>query len=188
MKSILAQKATLSFIKMFSNTNTSSVNDFSIEIESLYIAHVFPNIHKKKIAQSFEKLFLARIKGIDLVPKIGKDGKPYNSAYIHIDYWFDTSAAKHFQEKIRTDSEALLVYDEPWYWIVNENKSAEKSRFIQKAQEETQKEVNDMMMSEMLIMLDSLEHDCAKNNKNNKDNKKIDAINKEYKKILQIQE
>ena len=66
--------------------------------------------------------------------------------------------------------------------------SPEKSRFIQKAQEETQKEVNDMIMSEMLIMLDSLEDDCAKNKKNNKDNKKIDAINKEYKKILQIQE
>jgi hypothetical protein len=177
---------------MFSDIYTSSINNFSIEIESLYIAHVFPNIHKKKIAQIFEKMFLANIKSIDFVTKIGKNGNPYNSAYIHIDSWFDNRAAKHFQEKIRSNSEALLVYDEPWYWIVNENKSPEKSRFIQKAQEEkfeeTQKEVNDMMMSEMLIMLDSLENDCAKKRKNNKNNKKIDAINKEYKKILQIGE
>jgi hypothetical protein len=171
---------------MFQNITTPI--DFSIEIESLYIAHVFPNIHKKKIAQLFEKMFLASIKGIDFVVKIGKDGKPYNSAYIHIESWFDTTAAKHFQEKIRSNSEALLVYDEPWYWIVNENKSPEKSRFIQKAQEETQKEVNDMIMSEMLIMLDSLEDICAKNNKNNKHSQKIDAINKEYEKILQIRE
>ena len=176
---------------MFQNIITPPF-DFSIEIESLYIAHVFPNIHKKKIAQLFEKMFLANIKGVDFVTKIGKDGKPYNSAYVHIDSWFDNSAAKHFQEKIRTKSEALLVYNEPWYWIVNENKSQEKSRFIQKEKkekfEETQKQINDIIMSEMLIMLDSLENDCAKNNKNNKHNKRIDSINKEYEKILQIRE
>jgi hypothetical protein len=143
--------------------NITTPIEFSIEIESLYIAHVFPNIHKKKIAQLFEKLFLARIKGIDLVTKIGKDGKPYNSAYIHIDYWFDTSAAKHFQEKIRSDAkEALLVYDEPWYWIVNENISPEKSRFIEKAEEEIQKESNNIF-KEMKLMLDKLEKLCAEN-------------------------
>jgi len=107
---------------MFQNIITPF--DFSIEIESLYIAYVFPNIHKKRIAQLFEKLSLARIAAIDLVPKIGKDGNQYNSAFIHIDYWFDNESAKHFQEKIRSDAkEALLVYDDPWYWIVNENTS-----------------------------------------------------------------
>jgi cytochrome c556 len=151
---------------MFSNTNTSSINDFSIEIESLYIAHVFPNIHKKKIAQLFEKMFLARIKGIDFVSKIGKDGKPYNSAYIHIDSWFDTTAAKHFQEKIRTNSEALLVYDEPWYWIVNENVSQEKTKFIKKAEEERFEETQEKssnIFKEMQMMLDNLEKLCAEN-------------------------
>lgn len=149
---------------MFSNINITNPIDFSIEIESLYIAKVFPNIHKKKIAQSFEKLFLARIKGIDLVTKIGRDGKAYNSAYIHIDYWFDTSAAKHFQEKIRTNSEALLVYDEPWYWIVNENISPEKSKFIEKAEEESfedKQRESIVIIKEMQMMLDNLEKLCA---------------------------
>ena len=137
--------------------------DFSIEIESLYIAHVFSNIHKKRIAQLFEKLFLARIKGIDFVTKIGKDGKPYNSAYIHIDYWFDNASAKNFQEKIRSDAkEALLVYDDPWYWIVNENLSADKSKFIEKAEDEIQQKSNDLFR-EMQMMLDNLEKLCAKN-------------------------
>ena len=149
---------------MFSNINITNPIDFSIEIKSLYIAKVFPNIHKKKIAQSFEKLFLARIKGIDLVTKIGRDGKAYNSAYIHIDYWFDTSAAKHFQEKIRTNSEALLVYDEPWYWIVNENISPEKSKFIEKAEEESfedKQRESIVIIKEMQMMLDNLEKLCA---------------------------
>ena len=141
--------------------------DFSIEIESLYIAHVFPNIHKKRIAQLFEKLSLARIKGIDFVAKIGKDGKPYNSAYIHIDYWFDNASAKNFQEKIRSDAkEALLVYDDPWYWIVNENISDDKSKFIKRAEEdkfeEDQKQSNDTL-TEMIMMLDNLEKLCAEN-------------------------
>lgn len=152
---------------MFSNVNNTNANDFSIEIESLYIAHVFPNIHKKRIAQLFEKLYLARIKGINLVPKMGKDGKTYNSAYIHIDYWFDNQAAKNFQEKIRSDAkEALLVYDDPWYWIVNENLSADKSKFIEKAEEENvedkQQKSNDLFR-EMQMMLDNLEKLCAEN-------------------------
>lgn len=151
---------------MISNTNT--IVDFSIEIESLYIAHVFKNINKKRIAQLFEKLSLARIKGIDFVTKIGKDGKPYNSAYIHVDYWFDNSSAKNFQEKIRSDAkEALLVYDDPWYWIVNENISDDKSKCIKRGEqekiEETQNESNDILI-EMLMVLDNLEKLCAKNN------------------------
>jgi hypothetical protein len=146
---------------MFSNINTA--NEFSIEIESLYISHVFPNIHKKRIAQLFEKLLLARISGIDFVAKIGKDGKAYNSAYIHIDYWFDNAAAKNFQEKIRSDAkEALLVYDDPWYWIVNENLSLDKSKFIEKAEEETQKQSSNIF-KEMQLMLDNLEKLCAEN-------------------------
>jgi hypothetical protein len=146
---------------MFSNINTT--DEFSIEIESLYISHVFPNIHKKRIAQLFEKLFLAKISGIDFVAKIGKDGRAYNSAYIHIDYWFDNASAKNFQEKIRSDAkEALLVYDDPWYWIVNENLSADKSRFIEKAEEETQKQSGNIF-KEMQLMLDNLEKLCAEN-------------------------
>ena len=149
---------------MISNVNTPV--DFSIEIESLYIAHVFPNIHKKKIAQLFEKLYLARIKGIDFVPKIGKDGKPYNSAYIHVDYWFDTQSAKNFQEKIRSSAkEALLVYDEPWYWIVNENISNDKQKFIKMAEEERLEEAKkyiDDNLKEMEMMLDILDKMCEK--------------------------
>ena len=149
---------------MFSDiNNNNTVNDFSIEIESLYISHVFPNINKKRIAQLFEKLLLARITGIDLVPKMGKDGKPYNSAYIHINYWFDNTSAKNFQEKIRSDAkEALLVYDDPWYWIVNENFSADKSRFIEKAEEEIKNQSSDTF-KEMQMMLDNLEKLCAEN-------------------------
>ena len=160
--------------------NITTPLDFSIEIESLYVAHVFPNINKKRISQVFEKLYLAKVKVIDFVTKIGKDGKMYNSAYIHIETWFDTSAAKHFQEKIRTDSEALLVYDEPWYWIVNENKSAEKSKFIQKAEKDifegAQKQSNDCLLKTMItldILEDAIAKDIEELNTMNEENERL---------------
>jgi hypothetical protein len=88
--------------------DTTQLN-FSIEIESPHVAHVSQNIRKKKISDVFENFYLAKVKGvavvIDLIPKIGKDGKNYNSVYITIDYWTNTTTA----EKIR--DEALLVYD-----------------------------------------------------------------------------
>jgi hypothetical protein len=162
---------------MFQNNNNNNSSNFelSIEIESLYIAHVFQNISKKRISSIFENLFLAKVKGIDFVTKIGKDKKPYNSAYIHIDYWFDTNAAKHFQEKIRTSSEALLVYDEPWYWIINENKSEEKSRFIQKAEKEKLEGTN-TGLSKMMMTLDNLEKLCSR------DLDGLNMLSEEYKK------
>jgi len=126
--------------------NITTPFEFSIEIESLYIAHVFPNINKKRIAQLFEKLNLAKISGIDFVSKIGKDRKPYNSAYIHIDYWFDNVSARHFQEKIRSDAkESLLVYDDPWYWIVNENISSKKTLFIEMTEDQKQMEATNSL-------------------------------------------
>jgi len=85
--------------------------NFSIEIESPHVAHVSQNISKKKISNVFENFYLAKVKGvgvvIDLIPKIGKDGKNYNSVFIQIDYcyWTNTTTA----EKIR--DEDLLVYD-----------------------------------------------------------------------------
>jgi len=144
---------------MFQDINFDNTNNFSIEIESLYIAHVFLNISKNRISSIFEKLFLAKVKGIDFVSRIGKDHQVYNSAYIHIDYWFDTSAAKHFQDRIRANSEALLIYDEPWYWIVNENTSEEKSKFIQNAENEKLKEFRlrrEAMIEDFKIMKEKI--------------------------------
>jgi hypothetical protein len=92
---------------MIHDTITAKLN-FSIDIESRCVAHASQNISKKKISDVFEKFYLAKVKGvdvvIDLIPKIGKDDREYNSVHIHIDYWTNTTA-----EKIR--GEALLVYD-----------------------------------------------------------------------------
>jgi len=91
---------------------------------SLYIPHVFANISEDRIINAFEGQIIGKVKNIDLVGKMGKDGKPYNAVYIHFEYWCDNSVARNFQERVlNPNKEARIVYEDPWFWIVLENKA-----------------------------------------------------------------
>jgi hypothetical protein len=90
---------------------------------SLFIPRVFSNITKQRISTIFETLDIGKVSNIDFVGKRDIYGKKYNSVYIHFQYWYDSSAAIQFQRKIfDPNATAKLVYDDPWYWIVMENK------------------------------------------------------------------
>jgi hypothetical protein len=91
---------------------------------SLYIPHVFPNISSTQIFDVFEDQRIGMVRNVDLIPKKDSNGKPYNAAYIHFYEWCDNIAARNFQERVLDKSkEARIVYDEPWHWIVLENKT-----------------------------------------------------------------
>lgn len=91
---------------------------------SLYIPHVFANINRKRVADTFETLRIGNVKRVDIVSKRSSNGECYNTVYIHFNYWYDNIASRNFQERvIDPNMEARIVYDEPWYWIVLENKS-----------------------------------------------------------------
>ena len=108
--------------KMFS-TNVNANKTQNMGRLSLYIPHVFNNFNEDYIAKVFEKLSLGRVSHVDLIAKLDRNGKPYNVAYVHFEEWFDTSAARHFQALVKDPvREARIVYDEPWYWIILENK------------------------------------------------------------------
>ena len=90
---------------------------------SLYIPHVFANFSKKMVAEIFENLRIGNVKRVDFVYKRGSNGD-FNAVYIHFNYWYDNVAACNFQERVLDPNrEARIVYDEPWYWIVLENKT-----------------------------------------------------------------
>ena len=90
---------------------------------SLYIPHVFANISKKTVAETFEDLRIGNVKRVDFVYKRGSNGE-FNAVYIHFNRWYDNVAARNFQERVINPSmEARIIYDEPWYWIVLENKT-----------------------------------------------------------------
>jgi hypothetical protein len=95
----------------------------SIANISLYIPHIFENISKVVISDTFEKLKIGKVSHVDLINKIGRDSKSYNAAYIHFDYWFNNNGSRIFQEKVvNPEKEARIIYEEPWYWVILENK------------------------------------------------------------------
>jgi hypothetical protein len=91
---------------------------------SLYIPHVYTNYDKDFIINVFKNLDIGQVKYVDFVLKFGKDGKEYYAAYIHFENWFENETALNFQERVlNPNKEARLIYEDPWYWIVLENKS-----------------------------------------------------------------
>ena len=97
-------------------------------IMSLYIPYVFTYITQKQIAQTFERLDMGIVKRVDLVPHAQKK---YNVAYIHFDIWYENPTTISFQEVILNNiKQQRLIYDDPHYWIILENKSELSSNII----------------------------------------------------------
>ena len=120
---------------------------------SLFIPRVFSNISETRISQIFHKLGYGKVSRVDFIEKVGTTGK-YKSAYIHFDYWYDNDSSLRFQEKVADpEREARVVYDDPWFWIVLENKP--KMQEIQKIQEaEEDLEDEDLEMEQILDEMD----------------------------------
>lgn len=90
---------------------------------SLYIPHVFVNVTKKNIMDTFEDQGLGKVKEIDFVEKMDKKGKICKSAFVHFEQWYDNISALNFQERVKNpDKEARVVYKDPWFWACFENK------------------------------------------------------------------
>ena len=90
-------------------------------IMSIYIPHVFSNITEEKIMDTFHNLNIGKVSNVDLVGKVGKAG-PYNSAYVHFEYWADVAHSVNIQKKLKSgDKDVRIVYDDPWYWLIFEN-------------------------------------------------------------------
>lgn len=95
-----------------------------LENMSVYIPHVFPNFTEEYITSVFEDLRIGVVDHVDLVSKMDKQGKPYNAAYIHFKHWCSGAAAENMYYRIKDENkEARIVHDDPWFWILLENKA-----------------------------------------------------------------
>jgi hypothetical protein len=95
---------------------------------SLFIPRVFPNITQERIADIFYALGLGNVKRVDRVLKQDANGNEYYSVYVHFDQWYETLSVARFQERVTNpDKEARIVYDDPWWWIVLENKGTKRT-------------------------------------------------------------
>lgn len=94
---------------------------------SLFIPHVFTNITDERIFDIFYDLALGIVKRVDRVLKRDPNDNEYHSVYIHFEQWFANHIVVNFQERVVNPAkEARLVYDDPWYWIVLENKGVKR--------------------------------------------------------------
>jgi hypothetical protein len=94
----------------------------TIQNISLYVPHVFANYSKADVAKVFNE-YVGDVKEVDFVSKKSHDGRPYNAAYIHFHAWHNNHATVNLQARVLDPAqEARIVYDDPWYWIVLENK------------------------------------------------------------------
>lgn len=94
----------------------------TIQNISLYVPHVFANYSKAAVARVFNE-YVGDVKEVDFVSKKSHDGRPYNAAYIHFHAWHNNHATVNLQARVLDPAqEARIVYDDPWYWIVLENK------------------------------------------------------------------
>ena len=90
---------------------------------SLFIPHVYANFTSAAVFNIIQDMGIGEVKNVDFVSKIGSDGKPYNAVYIHFYQWYDNIVARNFQERVLNPSkEARIMYDDPWYWLVLQNK------------------------------------------------------------------
>jgi hypothetical protein len=91
-------------------------------VMSLYIPHVFGNVTKEMMIKTIEFQGLGKVEKIDFVEKMGKNGKIYNSAFVHFEHWYENISAIHFQERVKDkNKEARIVYKDPWFWVCFEN-------------------------------------------------------------------
>lgn len=93
-------------------------------ITSLYIPHIFSNYTINDVTRVFRDQQIGDVKTIDFVSKMSNDGKTYNAAYVHFEKWYDTISARNLHSRVLDNkTEARIMYEEPWYWIVLENKA-----------------------------------------------------------------
>ena len=136
------------------NNNMQSTNTQNNTDLSIYIPRVFANISKERVAHIFKSLLIGEVSVIDFVPREDSNtGEPYNMAFIHFAEWYDNTASKNFQDRVTdTDTDAKVVYDDPWYWIClpNLNPKPDAQRLMEEQLQFLQHHIEQMHTVQMM--------------------------------------
>lgn len=89
----------------------------SITEPSICIPRVSTHITKPYIKNIFEQIFGNNsIERIDLVKKTYSNNKLYYTAFIHFNYWNDSSNVQAIRNRIMNNQTFKIVYSEAWFW------------------------------------------------------------------------
>ena len=87
----------------------------NFQFPSILIPHVWENITKEYIISVFEKLEIANVARVDMIPR---DNSTSFMAFVHMNCWYGNTAAQNLRNKIVEGNEGRVVYDDPWHWVV----------------------------------------------------------------------
>lgn len=88
---------------------------------SLYIPSVTATTTQEQFVQVFKALNIGVVSRVDFVKRESKNSQWM--AFVHFDFWYINNTSYHLQERISDQGQARIVYNEPYYWIVMENKN-----------------------------------------------------------------
>lgn len=95
---------------------------------SLYLPRVFTNISKEEIMQVIESHDLGKVSHIDFIQKEDGQGRMYHTAYVHFEYWSNSTNAIHLQARLEAGERVKIVYSAPYFWYALKNHSKKKER------------------------------------------------------------
>jgi hypothetical protein len=94
-----------------------------IEVERIIVRAVHKSISIDVVIEAFNMTHLAEIQSAVFVPRSVRGvNEPYHNAILMVKNWQDNKGAKNFQVNLRENArETKLIYDDPWYWVINED-------------------------------------------------------------------
>jgi len=100
---------------------------------SLMIPRVFPPwVNEETIIKIFEQQQIGIVYKVSIrhTKNERKKGKkiPIYKAYVYFHYWFNNQIAYNFQQQVLKTKQARVVYDDPWFWTIFENKQKKPSK------------------------------------------------------------
>ena len=116
---------------------TTQMNEHDIDLTqvashlpSLCIPRVFSNITQERVKRVFEELKLGSIKKIDMLERTNEKGEKFKRVFIHFDQWNTYGQAVEARKKLLSGKEIKIVYDDPWFWKISENKSIQNNKTV----------------------------------------------------------
>ncbi len=101
---------------------TRIVSEETSSHPSLCIPRVFQNITRERIIGVFSELNLGEIHHIDMIRKTNEKGESFNRVFVHFRQWWISENAVRARQRILSGKEIKIIYDDPWFWKVSENK------------------------------------------------------------------
>lgn len=101
---------------------------------SLMIPRVFPQwTNEQHIMDVFHKQDIGKVYKVDIIRKPDEPGRhyPIYQAFVYFSAWYDNDIAFYFQQRIyhSEKKQTKVVYDDPWFWVVFENKNQRISQY-----------------------------------------------------------